>query len=240
LRDQTKRRKQMGKKGLLIYLTCVVLCIGLSTSVLAQAGKKAVAINLGDGAKGINKVYQDEKIDFDEYDIGTIEKMWGNLDSYWLIWVGWLGSGGATNISGSFAKHQKEIGAWIEAGGAFAADTAYSPDYPELFQSLPDSPDSDGLLQDQESAIIVAKSHPIVNKPNDITDDKFYASWGWSAGGKFIKTAGYDIIATSADGKPIWIVHKKLRISLTTLACTWGSFHPNHIKMPQNIIEYFR
>ena len=230
----------MNRKLLSSLLISVILCIGLITSVSFAAEQKAAAINFGDTAKGINKMFDNEGIKYDEYDIVTIDKLWSSLDSYWIIWVGWLGSSGGKNISSSFAKHKDQLGTWIQAGGAFATDTAYSPDYPELYQSLPDSPNSDGLVQAQSSAKIVMKDHPIVNKPNDITDNKFYDNWGWTAGGKFIKTDGYDIIAVSADDKPTWIAHKKLRISLTMMACTWGAFHPNHIKMPQNIINYFQ
>ncbi len=226
------RRPRVGL-NIAVYVTFVLLSV--CSLAEAQQGDR-VAVVRGDlsGSAHIMLENLGEKVD----DYQQNADLWDKLDSYWLIWVGWPNSNAA--VRKDFADNGDKFQDWLKAGGAFVATTA-SSDIHEIYELLPGKVRTHNTHSSRETAHVVAKDHPIVNEPNDITDDKYYTGWAWTAGDTYSEWEGYTVITTETDKKdsePSWLVHESMPIVVTTIQPTWsGHMHP---KMVENILEYVR
>lgn len=221
---------------LLIGAVCIISAVSLVCGVsLSQKGPKVAAVR-GDLSASTHIMLKDLKEDVDDY--GLNADLFGKLKDYWLIWVGWSNSNGT--VRQDFAKNGKVFQDYLKAGGAFVMDTA-SSDIHEIYELLPGKVRTNNIHSSIETSHVVDKKHPIVNKPNNITDDAFYAGWAWSAGDTYTSWDDYVVITTKEDknnSPPTWVIHKSLPIVVTTLQPTWsGHMRP---KMVENIHFYVK
>ncbi|MFQ6039765.1 MAG: hypothetical protein ACE5PV_02820 [Candidatus Poribacteria bacterium] len=217
----------------LVIIVCLTI-LGIASHSIAQHGNK-VAVVRGDlsGSAHIMLKNLGEKVD----DYPQNADLWGKAKDYWCIWVGWPNSN--VTVRNDFKKNGDTFKAWLKAGGAFVATTA-SSDIHEIYELLPGKVRTHNQHSSREQAHVVAKNHKIVNEPNDITDDAYYAGWAWTAGDNYAEWEGYIVITTEdkAGKMPSWLVHESMPIVVTTIQPTWsGHMHP---KMVENIWHYVK
>jgi hypothetical protein len=201
----------------------------------AQKGAK-VAVVRGDASASTHIMMQNLKETVDDYLGGA--NLWAKKKDYWLIWIGW--SNGNAAVRQDFAKNGKDFQKWIADGGAFVGDT-FSSDMHEIYELLPGKVATRNQHASIETGHVVDKTHPLVTTPNDITDDKFYANWAWTAGDIYTSWEGYTVVATQDDKKdspPLWLVHNELPVVVTTMQPTWSG----HMRPPmvENIWHYVK
>lgn len=223
----------------IFFATIFVLLVPL----LVHAADLAAAIDQHDDGNGVTKTLKALDLKTDSYTKANIDDMWKKLDSYTIIWVGSMGrAGDGDEIDKSFDKHKGEFLEWLNNGGIFAMWLTSGPNVKRIFALLPGSPEANLVYEQHRQVHIVDPDHPIVTEPNDISKDDWYSNWNWTATDVFTKTEGYEVIAVSPDDndQPMWIVHPKLRISLTTIGGTWSAWIPQRIAMPENTLTYLR
>jgi len=228
--EETKMKKKLGIFSVMIF--ALLLFVSLA---IAQQGNK-VAVVRGDLSASTQIMLADLGEDVDDYQLNA--DFGDKLSDYWLIWVGWSNANGT--VKADFKKNQDKILEFIKAGGAFVADTA-SSNMQEMYEALPGTVRTNNAHGDIETAHIVALDHPIVNDPNDITDDGIYMGWAWTAGDRYTEWDGYTIIATETDkndSPPLWLVHEEYPVSVTTIQPTWSG----HMKaeIVENIWKYVK
>lgn len=220
----------------LIVIFSVICAVSLVSSVsLSQKGPKVATVR-GDLSASTHIMLQDLKEDVVDYPANA--DLFGKIKDYWLIWVGWSNSNGV--VRQAFAKNGKDFQEYLRVGGAFVMDTA-SSDMHEIYELLPGKVRTNNIHSSIETSHVVDKKLSIVNKPNDIADDAFYANWAWSAGDTYTSWDDYIVVTTKEDknnSPPTWVMHKSLPIVVTTLQPTWsGHMRP---KMVQNIHFYVK
>jgi len=215
--------------------SAVLLTMLAAGEAWAQKGPK-VAVVRGDASASTHIMLENLKETVDDYLGGA--NLWPKKKDYWLIWIGWSNSNAA--VRQDFAKNAKEFQSWLDAGGAFVGDT-FSSDMHEIYELLPGKVATRNQHAPIETGHVVDKKHPLVTTPNNITDDKFYANWGWTAGDFYVSWEDYTVIATVDDSKnspPLWLAHNYLPIVVTTMQPTWSG----HMRPPmvENIWYYVK
>lgn len=215
----------------MIYITMLLCIISYN---MAQQGNK-VAVVRGDASGNAHIMLQNLNEEVDDYQQNA--DLWDKVADYWCIWVGWSNSN--ATVRKDFADNDNTFKTYIENGGAFVATTA-SSDIHEIYELLPGTVRTNNQHSSREQAFVVAKDHPIVNEPNDITNDDYYTGWAWTAGDNYVQWEEYVVITTedNAGKKPSWLVHESMPIVVTTIQPTWsGHMHP---EMVENIWYYVK
>lgn len=224
-------------KQLSLLALMVVLAIVFAGMVMAlDKTRDNVAVVRGDLTGSAHVLLADLGEEIDDYP-GNAD-LWDNLDTYWLIWVGWSNSNATVNAS--FKDNGDEFQAFLAAGGAFVV-TAGSSNIQEIYELLPGTVRTNNAHGPIEEVYVADPEHPLVNNPHDITDAAYYAAWAWTAGDIYTEWDEYKVIATKQDdpaGDPMWLVHEEFAIVVTTIQPTWSG----HMKpeMTKNILEYVR
>lgn len=227
----------MNRQHFTLALLCGVsiLLMLCNFPAVAQKGPKTAAVR-GEASSSNHIMLKDLKEDVDDY-LGNAD-LWTKKKEYWLIWIGWSSSNAA--VRKDFKDHGAEFQKWMTDGGSFVGDT-FSSDMHEIYELLPGKVRTQNQHASIETGHVVDKKHPIVTVPNDITDDKFYANWAWTAGDIYTDWDEYIVIATREDkakSPPLWLIHEKMPIVVTTMQPTWsGHMRP---KMVENIWHYVK